>query len=564
MAFVSSMRSAPSPTPALLAARGPSMGPVAIGGGALGELQLQVGDCGWAVPLASVYAVAEASPLTVLPGATAPLEGLARIADQPFVQVDLAAALGDGPGQGRQVAVVLHAGHWLALRVDRLELTRPSATCSGADDGPVVVALDAVVAALAPPAAGHALEATAAEPATEEQVQLLLVDCGARTVAVLASAIERVGRVSETVATEPVGAADWRPVVIGVELMAAQTLPTRGSVEPLVCANWGLVVNRGGVRLAWLVTSVRGLVCVPRSQLRLVRTPPVTGMRQAIREPHPATTPITASTDALSSPPTAPPTPARRAPKARSGRGHTRAPTGAAVASGPGLPPAGPTVPPATAAPAPVWFYWPTDASPMELLDPEARLRDTAAAPTVDAMARSATPQGLEVHCGPCRCLLPAGVAREVRSVTTVGNQAVTPADLAAVDAARLLAIGREGAARRALRIDLRDGQGVALLVDHVATATGDLATWLPAPSLPVTMDGLFDGISWDGSADTWLFRFGPGLGERLAAAVVNGEIAGWLPADDSTPTATAAHGEQQPSVSGAPAPAGQEGAGCS
>jgi chemotaxis signal transduction protein len=66
----------------------------------LGGLRLQVGEHHWAVPLDGVGAVAEAGPLTALPGATGPLEGLARIADRPFPQIDLAAALGGTAATG--------------------------------------------------------------------------------------------------------------------------------------------------------------------------------------------------------------------------------------------------------------------------------------------------------------------------------------------------------------------------------------------------------------------------------------------------------------------------------
>jgi hypothetical protein len=491
----------------------------------LGGLRLQVGEHHWAVPLDGVGAVAEAGPLTALPGATGPLEGLARIADRPFPQIDLAAALGGAPGHGRQVAVVQHSGHWLALRVDRLELT-PLAASDTAVKDPFVAALDTVVAALVPPAPAPTFAAVWAEPTAEDWVQLLLVDRGQRTVAVMASAVERVERTGEALPMVRAGAPDWLVVTVGSELLPAEPLPTHCPGEASLPAHWGLVVGREQARRVWLVTSVRGLMSVPRRQLRFVRPPSLPARAVPAADPPPMPVkPLGTSPAAATTARAAAPAPAQRSTKARSRGAHARVP------AGPALPPGLPADPMAAAAMGPVWLYCPEGTGPIEVVDPEARLGQRVADTVPGAVEPGAAPSGLEVHCGGYRCLLPEGVAREVRSVTTLGREPTATTDLAAIDGARLLATPPDRVARRALQIEVGGDRCVGLLVDHVAAPARPLAPWLPAPPLPVTTDGLFDGIAWDGQEEAWVFRFGCGLTDRLTAALVSGEVAGWLPA---------------------------------
>lgn len=96
---------------------GPPVGPIAVHVASPG-LRLTVAGVAWSLPTVCVRAITEAGPVTALPLADCPVEGLAVVEGRPVTLIDPARQLAGTPGSGGVFVVIATGAGELALRVE--------------------------------------------------------------------------------------------------------------------------------------------------------------------------------------------------------------------------------------------------------------------------------------------------------------------------------------------------------------------------------------------------------------------------------------------------------------
>ncbi|MBY0429620.1 MAG: hypothetical protein K2Q10_00360, partial [Rhodospirillales bacterium] len=216
----------------------------------------------WTVPRALVRRVDFAGPVTPLPFAVAPVEGLTMVDGKPLLQMRPAEDAGQPAQPGDKLLVIDTATGPVALRADRIAAGLPSAPALILDGLPAdyVQAPAAAAESAARPAAG-------ARPLT-----LLFAVMGGETVAFPAAIIERVDHVVS------LRALDGDPSGLKLAALEGELVPARPGApcfggDGAGDTAWALVVARGDERLALLASRVSGLREVPPSRLRRVPVP---------------------------------------------------------------------------------------------------------------------------------------------------------------------------------------------------------------------------------------------------------------------------------------------------
>lgn len=214
-----------------------------------------------ALPAGRVLGVHDLAPVTPLPGAARPIEGVVACAGMPALQIDLAMALtgttadgGPAGSPGGVVVAVGAAGGTVALRVT-------AALGLGAADPTVpTIDCDAITAGLVPPppaaAPVNTPDGSAGRP---RSVPLLLVERDGRRIGLR---LDGVARVETVEAILPHGAG-W---LIRCESgLFGAALPERGAASARA---WAVLPDQPGPAL--VVDRLIGLVRVPWTGLRTV------------------------------------------------------------------------------------------------------------------------------------------------------------------------------------------------------------------------------------------------------------------------------------------------------
>lgn len=223
-------------------------------------LRLSVCGAGWTVPVASLRAVAEPGPVTPLPLAPAPVDGLVPVEGRPLLQVDGGLLAGAPAGPRRMLAVLATGAGDIALAVDRIEAwTRDGDRLDLARLLPWTGGLRPVERpsrrAAAPP--GHV-------------VGLLLVRSGSQTVALRLDRVERTGRARLLGPLPDEDHAGDRLVLLEDRPVAARPLDgARLPEEPVAI----LLRGDGGERIALLTEQVLGVERVDAARLVAVDHP---------------------------------------------------------------------------------------------------------------------------------------------------------------------------------------------------------------------------------------------------------------------------------------------------
>ncbi|AWK86922.1 hypothetical protein [Azospirillum thermophilum] len=236
-------------------------GPGAERGAVAGSaLRLCVCGVGWTVPAASLRAVAEPGPVTLLPLAPAPADGLVAVEGVPLLQVDGGLLAGASAGERRMLAVLATGAGDIALAVDRVEPQDPSgATLDLARLLPWTGGLRPVER---PPRRRPSVPGPA--------VGLLLVQSGNETVGLRLERVERTGRARILGPLPDGGRAADRLVLLEDRPVAAR--PLDGAVlpeEPVAI----LLRGDNGERVALLAGRVLGVEPVEAGRLVAVDHP---------------------------------------------------------------------------------------------------------------------------------------------------------------------------------------------------------------------------------------------------------------------------------------------------
>ncbi len=240
-----------------------------------GMLQLGVGDAEFTLPINNALLVVISPPLSPLPLAKLPVEGMAIVNGSPVIQVDVAQVLTGQPGTGRNVVVVLHGDGRVAFRVDRVSsvderISAPS-QCS---EFPMSF-MSQISRFLPPftPAAAPAI-ANVGTRTMGRPLQLLLVRDRGRVIGVPAASIERVDRVDKYYDYITESGLFWKLIRLDDEVLPACPIPSR-----MVCeleekaAAWVMIVKPKNERVAWTAASVLGLHAVAYERIRCINVP---------------------------------------------------------------------------------------------------------------------------------------------------------------------------------------------------------------------------------------------------------------------------------------------------
>lgn len=217
------------------------------------------------LPASMAGTLMPAGPVWPVPFATSVLEGLCRHGDGLVPRIDWHHRCGGAAGTAPWSLLVHTARGPVALRVDGMALEPDEATApSGAREE-----IEALLSTLVPAAAPAALP-PAAEPAGGgDGIDLLLVRCGGRSVALPARPVERVAR-HGGVFRRREGAEECLVDIDG-RLLAGGPLADRleGGSDPEP-QPWAVIVRDGGRRVALTVASVEGLLRAPAAELQRV------------------------------------------------------------------------------------------------------------------------------------------------------------------------------------------------------------------------------------------------------------------------------------------------------